>query len=178
MKGILHGDFIKRNGSRVKAILVDMEPPETVNKGETSPRWAFMKRFTIPSRLRDADYLYRLRLIDCNWFGVYVHVIAGPDEDPHLHNHPATFRSFIIAGAYVEEWTQTANPRLAIKRGHDRFSWNIIRWGEFHRIVALDGPVWTIVFRGRRKSSWGFLVDRGHIVDYSLYLDPAKYGSW
>ena len=151
--------------------------PNTVNQGKTSPRFAFMQRFTIPSRNYDGAYLCRLRLIDTPWFGVYLHCILGPDEDPHLHNHPATFRAIILSGSYKDVWRAGLTTPALPPMTHDRFTMNKILHGEFHRIVETDGPVWTLVLRGRRKSSWGFLV-KGEVIDYTEYLDPAKWGTW
>lgn len=148
----------------------------TVNKGRTSPRFAFMERFTIPSRLADKDYLCRLRLFDCKWFGLYLHVILGPDEDHHLHNHPATFRSFLLAGEYIERYQPAIGAPITI-RGHGRFHVNKIPYGAFHKIDAINGPVWTLVFRSRRRSSWGFLV-KNEVIPYEEYLDPEKWGTW
>lgn len=146
-----------------------------LNKGRTSPRFAFMERFTIPNRLADGDYLYRLRLIDTPWFGLYIHVIADCDPDPHLHNHPAGFFSLILAGGYTESFKANAHAGQWTRK-HKRFSLNRIHHGNFHKITKVDGPVWSLVFRGKRHGSWGFLV-RGKVVDYTEYLDPEKWGS-
>lgn len=124
---------------------------------------------------------------------LYLHKMSRPDMDPWLHDHPFSFRSFVLWGGYVEErfalprdqWEQEAKVTeftsvAALSKG----LLEIIRWppgshgarnqigrrwlSTFrvtpetpHRIIRLlgKGATWTLVFRGRKTTEWGFWVD-------------------
>lgn len=118
-----------------------------------------MKVYDIPDIDQpDEVYLRRWRLIQTPWFGIYLHRINLPDGDRDLHNHPWAFRALILRGGYYEEfqpemWKQ---PRL---RYHGFSEFNKMPMHAFHRIQSLTRtPTWTLVFVGKRKQNWGFLV--------------------
>jgi hypothetical protein len=99
--------------------------------------------------------LWRLRILDTPWFGIYLHKWYLPDNQP-FHNHPFNFVSFILRGGYYEGFY--GNPRGTIYRrfGH----WHKTSHGTFHKVLVLEEtPTWTLIFRGRRLSTWGFKVD-------------------
>lgn len=55
-------------------------------------------------------YLRRFYLFRAKWFGLekylgdlYLHHIIRSDDDPDPHDHPWSFRGFIIAGGYTDE---------------------------------------------------------------------------
>lgn len=137
-----------------------------------SPKWAFMEGFTIPDLVDPSKtYLARIRIIQTPWFGVYLHKMSTPDGRPILHNHPWPFVSFLLKGSYTEmipcncNWdgcTYYAVPRRVNRMNVKRFnkSWHWI--SELHREV-----VWTLVFVGKRRRTWGYLEPDGTYYDYN-----------
>lgn len=125
--------------------------------------WALFGRTHIPDRnAPDKEYLFRLRIIECPLFGVYLHKILRADSDPSPHDHPWNFVSIILKGGYLE-----FRQRLDWLPGAFESRWylpkqiNVVRDGDYHVILELSDnkPVWSLLFVGRRKKSWGFLVD-------------------
>lgn len=143
--------------------------------------WALLRRFTI--RCPGGRYLDRVRIVQTPWFAVWLHRIARPDADRHLHDHPRSFLSIVLRGGYVEEvpifqtdWKGRAPTIL-----------NVVRWSSFkrakdlHRIVDLwrsGAPTWTLVFCGPLRRRWGFATEVGWL-DHEAYflrrdLEAAK----
>jgi hypothetical protein len=121
------------------------------SKLDSSPRWAFMKRRLIGSG--DSVYLDRMYVVQTPWFGIMFHRIFRPDNQRDLHDHPWNFLSLILLGSYVEDTVDGPRERrwMNVKRAEDRHS---IR--EVSR-----SPVWTLVFTGKKRRTWGFWVDGG-----------------
>lgn len=105
-------------------------------------------------------YLWRLRLVDCRAFGVYLHRFHAPDQDRYLHDHPFSFLSLVLWGWYDEEV---------------RGSWRRVRWFNWkpapgaHRVVRISPRLWTLVVRGPRVREWGFYTPTGW-VDWRTFL--------
>lgn len=114
-------------------------------------------------------FLYQLQLVRTPWLGVYLHVILRPDE-PDPHDHPWNFASVILSGSYTERvYPDKHDPRGSLVRGRVRFSLARTRLQAAHRVTAVDGPVWTLVFAGReRNPGWGFYPD-GKFVPWRTY---------
>lgn len=137
------------------------------------PKWAFMEGFRVPD-LKDPskDYLWRLRILQTPWFGIYLHKLCGPDERASLHNHPWAFISFVLKGGYMEF---VPGPFYAKSRYIKRV--NVKRFGSkknplssFHWIAELDRtPTWTLVFVGRRRRVWGYLERDGIFIEYDKH---------
>lgn len=99
---------------------------------------------------------------------IRIHWIVRPDSDRHLHDHPFDYRTVILRGWYVEE---DVFGERHFRRAGDTVS---ARAQTFHRIAEVSpGGVWTMFICGRRRHTWGFLVD-GHKVDYRRYLRFAS----
>lgn len=114
---------------------------------------------------------------------VRLHVIHTPDVDRAFHDHPWSFLSLILRGAYYEtmplkrntvEFTQgqwpfpTAPDRdFAEPFNIDRREPGDIGFRSFqdrHRIVQIDdGPVVTLFVTFRKQQSWGFFTPKGKI---------------
>lgn len=116
-------------------------------------------------------YLDRLRIIDCPWFGVYLHRFLGPD-DQCLHDHPWVFVSIILRHGYFEAvgkaWCQTwdgSGRWLEMpERWHPVGSVLFRRAAHAHRITFDDDrPPVTLVLRGPRVRDWGFWGRMGWI---------------
>lgn len=105
-----------------------------------------------------------------------LHWILQPDDIPHLHNHPWTFQTHILAGGYVEE----RNGRGLMHEYERRPTATVLAGlGDFHRIAShLQGPgdphtgqggTWSLVHTGPRVQPWSFLID-GCERDAETYL--------
>lgn len=111
---------------------------------------------------------------------IRIHRIMREDRDSHLHDHPWNARTFILRGWYQEErqrrhcgmsnWTATY---LVMREPGDTARLN---FGEYHRIQAVSpGGVWTLFITGRKRGTWGFLVD-GTKAPWRAYLGIEKKG--
>ena len=91
----------------------------------------------------------------CPWFGGRSHHILRSDADPHLHDHPWSFVSWLLSGPYVEETPEgTAYHK----------QWSLVhkRAADLHRII-LYKPVWTLVFTGPKVRHWGYQTEAGWV---------------
>lgn len=142
-----------------------------------SPDWAFMEPFTVPDYDSDDDYLWRLRIIQTPFFGVYLHKLGTPDPRDTLHDHPWKFFSIVLRGGYdemrrtthsIEEAWWVADGTImpyAYPRRVRLFNWmplDALHWiSKLHRV-----PTWTLVFVGRRRRVWGYLDRNGTWTDF------------
>lgn len=113
---------------------------------------------------RDGTMYLSRRGFECKWFGVYLHRIGAPDPSYYLHDHPWSFRSFVVKGEYLEIIADTADPLYSKRwRCRRRFSFQGIRLDQCHTINAVSKDVITIVFRGKRRRPWGFYTENGWV---------------
>lgn len=115
--------------------------------------WLFNKRWRIP-------FLPAIR----------IHHIMLPDDERELHDHPFDFRSFIIAGEYVEV-DLMGNYHI-----HEQGTTYFSRAERFHRITQVSrGGVHTLVICGRKGNVWGFLAYAAaqDVLEYQ-FLTPKK----
>ncbi len=130
-------------------------------KEYSSPRWAFMKRRQIGT---PGDvYLDRVYLIQTPLFGIMFHRIYRPDNQRDLHDHPWSFCSLVLRGWY-QEWVLCKcgdpNDQHTTLRTVRWFNWK--RAEDRHSIRYCGrSPVWTLVFTGPKRRTWGFWVDGG-----------------
>lgn len=137
-----------------------MEPLKA--EGQRSPRWAVWKRLSLATQ-EGVVYLDRLRLVQTPWFGVYLHWIRTPDPDLDPHDHPWTFWSFVVRGAYEEmKWPF---PSVSMQQ---RQPWRYRRWSRHrmdkfsaHYITAVEPNTVTLVVVGPRTRNWGFWTPSG-----------------
>lgn len=127
--------------------------------GKRSPMWALNGKMLIPCH-DGSDYLFRRRLIATPWFGVYIHDIFREDKDYDPHDHPWTFRSWILRGSYTERYYPTPHVDLSNfeYRTWKRWSWHKMGRSSAHRIVEADPKLKTLVIVGKRKGNWGFFT--------------------
>lgn len=132
-----------------------------------SPKWAILEGFKVPD-IDDPkkDYLWRLRILQTPWFGIYLHKLCGPDSRAELHNHPWPFISFVLKGGYMEF---VPGPFYAQSRYIKRV--NVKRYNNsYHWIAELDRtPTWTLVLVGRRRRVWGYLDRDGNYTDFDKH---------
>ena len=118
-------------------------------------RWRIVDKFVIPNLDNPDDtYLTRWRILETPWFGLFLHRMDGPDSRPTLHDHPWSFVSFILRGAYHEMRLDKRTRRVrarAIRRV------NVMRRDDAHYIAWLErSPTWTFVLVGKRRRQWGY----------------------
>lgn len=120
-----------------------------------SKRWAIMERFEVPHFDRDDElYLTRWRIISTPMASLYLHRIGTPDSRPTLHDHPWSFVSIILKGGYTE--MRLDKHDHTTRRRFVRFV-NVMRRDDAHYIERLHGgPVWSLLFVGRRRRTWGY----------------------
>ena len=137
--------------------------------GQRSPRWAIWQRMTIPC-LDGTDYLVRLRIVQTPWFGVYLHDIHKDDQDRAPHNHPWSFLSLVVRGAYVERVYDDPCGKPDEYREQTHHARSVHRMGRTaaHRIVYATPGLKTLIVTGPRQASWGFFVGDEYI-DWSEY---------
>lgn len=143
-------------------------------KDYSSPRWAFWRRRLIGAAQGDV-YLDRLYVIQTPIFGIMFHRIFRPDRQRDLHDHPWNFLSFVLRGSYME-----AVPCDCGQHDHHYLEVNWFNWKraeDRHSIRSVSrSPVWTLVFTGRKRRTWGFWVDEGRRwvrwTDYEKVASP------
>jgi hypothetical protein len=117
----------------------------------------------------DGPYLHRWYLIPPNrWCNVYLHHFMRSDDDRALHDHPWSFASVLISGAYIEiteAGSAMRNPgSLAVRRADHR-----------HRIELLPNRdrgfrgCWTLVITGPHCRQWGFWCGGSRFVPWQAF---------
>lgn len=142
-----------------------MEAPKV--KGQRSPRWAFMAKMLIECKKNNGvvPYLFRLRIIQTPWFGIYLHDIFEPDGDRDPHNHPWSFISIILRGSYTElvyPFPEKAiGSNLFYEEHWKRFSFHRMGRESAHRITEASPGLKTLILTGPRRGNWGFFTPQG-----------------
>lgn len=99
---------------------------------------------------------------------IRIHHICRADQDRDLHDHPWNARTIILRGWYAEERPNSRGTRSLFVRGQG-YTGRLL-YGQYHRISAVsDGGVWTVFITGRKRGTWGFMVD-GKKVPWRTYL--------
>lgn len=124
-------------------------------------RWLVLRRVDIGKL--GSLYLRRYFLVRTPWFGIFVHLIARPDQDRDLHDHPWPFTTFVLCGGYYEVRSDDpASLSSADVHCVRRFRSHRFPLSSAHRITyLLRDPTWTLVFTGAKVKEWGFWVPRG-----------------
>jgi hypothetical protein len=124
---------------------------------------------------QDNPYLLRWRTVQPtkNNGGIYLHCILRDDDDRALHDHPWDFHSHIIQGSY-REITSEDPEGTVYGPGTVRY----VTAETLHRLVVVEGPVWTIVCMGKKRRDWGFQCPQGWIPwqEFVRTDDPRKIG--
>lgn len=91
-----------------------------------------------------------------------LHHILRSDAGRDLHDHPWDFWSLLLTGGYYEV---TPDPDVPwATRGRAIPRWSLVRRKaeDLHQLL-LDRPVWTLVWTGPKRRSWGFQTRRGWV---------------
>lgn len=117
---------------------------------------------------------------------VRIHNICRADQDRDLHDHPWNARTIVLRGWYTEErpFEQLTDYQAIQADGgtqegralfHRRSGYTgRLLFGQYHRISEVSqGGVWTLFITGRKRGTWGFMVD-GKKVPWRTYLGLDK----
>lgn len=131
---------------------------------KTGSKWAFWRWKDI--YWNNTLYLRRLYIFHCPLGSIMLHWFFKPDQQRHLHDHPAPFVAFVLRGWYIEE-TKTGRR-------------NFIEWFNYipplkqHRVSTISDPCpITLCFAGRRKRVWGFYTEDG-FMEWDAYLEKYE----
>jgi hypothetical protein len=94
---------------------------------------------------------------------VCVHHFHRGDEERDCHDHPFSFLSLVLRGAYREHLFSGAS----IERG-----WLSLRWRSAlhrHRIELIKAPLWTLCIKWAKGREWGFWPD-GVFIPWRDYI--------
>ncbi len=116
--------------------------------------------------------------------GFYIHHIAGPDPGLDLHDHPWSFVTVVLRGAYtdlqapINAWGSGHAPARTHDWGRGRTRVHRMPLGVAHRIVAVEPGTWTLVPRGPTRRVWGFFVGNQRVpwteYDYETRRPSTK----
>lgn len=125
-----------------------------------------------------STYMERYWLVK-NFLGcsVRIHGIHTPDLDRAMHDHPWSFISLVLSGAYIERVPHRQNT-INFDEAHDdeepwyenyRDAGSIAFRGFWHRhtiklVTTWDElPVWTLFITFPKRQSWGFFTPAGKV---------------
>ena len=100
-------------------------------------------------------------------FNIFLHKFLKSDPDD-LHDHPWSYRTFILAGGY---WEHTEDGKF----WKGPFTYMYRPATSYHRI-ELDKnkpPCWTLFMPGKKVRDWGFKTEKGW-VSSEQYLNYKK----
>jgi hypothetical protein len=114
---------------------------------------------------------------------IRLHWIRRADHDREKHNHPFSYRTFILAGLYAEEFEE---PHVSDDGGCGMQSgYRFVHRGQtatgnfdkFHRIdlVPTEG-VWTLFCMTKNTNEWGFRDASGEYHRSARYFRMKGYG--
>jgi hypothetical protein len=112
----------------------------------------------------------RYRVLITPWFDIYLHHILKSDQDKDMHDHPFSFKSLILSGAYQEICERHPDfSKLEIK---EYLMGDVVsHCGEdIHKISLLTDSVWTLVFASKHYRMWGYRFNKDkHWIDFDTY---------
>lgn len=115
----------------------------------------------------------RWRIWSTKWFNIYLHFINKADEDKHLHDHPWSFWSIILKGAYIELLGEEGQytPSRQIYRGWLNMSYRTKKVP--HMIGAVVKPTYSLVITGPGSREWGYTTEDGW-KNHSQYREEKR----
>lgn len=127
-------------------------------------------------------YLERYWIVRWRGCTAYLHRFVAADADEWVHDHPWSWSvAIVLTGGYREErlkWFDPATGWKAVIRllgGWRRI--NIIKGGDFHRILDCVPETWTLFIHGPRVKGWGFLEHHPAGEAWN-YMNHAINPSW
>lgn len=104
----------------------------------------------------DTEYITRLHVLKTPWFAICLHWLNKPDPEPYLHDHPVSFLSVILRGAYAEK--RKVGGDVVKLRYHRWFNWIPASREDRHTICAVAPGTLTLCFMGPKTQEWGFHI--------------------
>lgn len=120
-------------------------------------------------------HFLRYRLFSCPWLRLYIHKICQADEDAHKHTHPWNFYSLILRGGYYEEWSEEPAWQITKAAYYPRGSLVHHNRSDSHKIIRINGPVWTMVFSYGAYKDWGYRVWSNETRSNSKWMEQTVY---
>jgi hypothetical protein len=125
-------------------------------------------------------YLWRSSWVGLNFGDLYLHKIYRSDDDPDPHDHPWSFRTFVLKGGYYDEsWTFVDGQRHRLYLPGSAVSAPATRFRprqHIHRVILKDDqPAWTLVWTtgyvrdSKGDADWCFVTERAR-VPWRIYL--------
>lgn len=143
-------------------------------------------------------YIFRSEWFGVNWGDLYIHKIYRSDDDPDPHDHPWDFRTWVLAGSYLNEvwawdqyprsWNEGPGQRLRLKGMDEVLKTGMTRFRyreHVHRVILTDDkPAWTLVKTSSYRRNidddpiWYFITPKGPVFwrEYLKLTSQAKYG--
>lgn len=130
-----------------------------------------MPRFLLSKTFDEYGEYYKPK----DWlpFALRLHRIETADLDPHCHDHPWWFFSWMLAGSYVEARPVGRDPCFFNAASESESFFESVRGpGSFafrrstdrHRIIFVMPGTWTLVLHGFPASQWwGFYTRVGKV---------------
>jgi len=126
-------------------------------KYKSGTTWCFWRWTEV-----DSKYITRLHIIKTPWFAICLHWLHKPDPEPFHHDHPVSFLSVILWGAYSE-----------IRNGKFKFRYYFNYMSaspnDRHTIVSVSPNTLTLAFMGPKVRDWGFHTDKGWVYWKDYY---------
>lgn len=119
----------------------------------------------------DSEYITRLHVVKTPWFAICLHWIKKPDPEPYLHDHPVSFFSIILSGAYCET---REKPGECDCGGHQHRWFNFIRATDKHTIKWVAQNTITLAFMGPKTREWGFHTPDGWVMWKDYYAKQRQ----
>ena len=148
--------------------------PSRVEKELDKGNWGFWRWYDIV--IGGELYLTRLTLLKMPWFSIKLHWIHKADPDRDLHDHPWSFRSFVLRGWYEE--LSCEDPVIMKITKKRRINWfNSKTPYSAHRITKVSPNLLTLVVTGHKQKSWGFYDEKTfEYTDWRTYCATKQGG--
>lgn len=121
---------------------------ESFTAYQAQPR--FILKFNERLGLDTCPYLIRWRF-ECPAFSVRLHHWLAPDDDRAPHDHPWSFRTFVLKGGYLDS---SPSGDVHLKAPATRR----VPAEHQHTVYPDPGGCWTIIVTGPKVRDWGFWV--------------------
>jgi hypothetical protein len=133
----------------------------------TSLVYRILKKLFLVKEIRSSTgklHFRRFRLLSTPFGSIYVHHILQSDTDKYMHDHPWSFVSFILEGAYTEECSYPPyDAFVSTSYVNQYYSGDLVfhRASDSHKITLISDQVWSLVFVSKPFRQWGYSTPRG-----------------